>query len=174
MKHLHYKRSDGAGNEAEEQIAYEDKILLNKVDLATEEQHDEITAEIRKINSTAPIVRCQLSKELPVPMNQLIGLDAFDLARANEMNETFTKEYVIPKCDKSVRSIGFNLGPDEQINLHIFGKFINALIDKFANDLFRYKGVIAIKGREQRYVFQGVHMLFMGNFASPWGDQERK
>ena len=29
-------------------------------------------------------------------------------------------------------------------------------------DLFRYKGVLAVKGMDQKFVFQGVHMLFGG------------
>ena len=38
-------------------------------------------------------------------------------------------------------------------------------------DLFRYKGVLAVKGMDQKFVFQGVHMLFGGGFSSevaPW------
>ena len=29
-----------------------------------------------------------------------------------------------------------------------------------SEDLFRYKGVLAVKGMDQKFVFQGVHMLF--------------
>ena len=33
-----------------------------------------------------------------------------------------------------------------------------------ALDLFRYKGVLAVKGTDKKYVFQGVHMIFDGEF----------
>lgn len=34
--------------------------------------------------------------------------------------------------------------------------------------LFRYKGIIAVKGFDEKFVFQGVHMLFDGNFMGEW------
>jgi hypothetical protein len=39
-------------------------------------------------------------------------------------------------------------------------------------DLYRYKGVIPVKGKAEKFVFQGVHMLFSGEFASEWQDDE--
>lgn len=52
--------------------------------------------------------------------------------------------------------------------------WIRKLMMTKANDLFRYKGVLAIAGTQQKYVFQGVHMLFSGNLepAHLWKDDE--
>ena len=36
-------------------------------------------------------------------------------------------------------------------------------------NLFRYKGVLAVKGIDEKYVFQGVHMLFGGDFTREIG-----
>ena len=36
-------------------------------------------------------------------------------------------------------------------------------------DLFRYKGVLAVKGMDAKFVFQGVHMLFGGEFSEEIG-----
>ena len=35
------------------------------------------------------------------------------------------------------------------------------------------KGVLAIAGEEQRFVFQGVHMLFDGRPDRLWGEEPR-
>ena len=43
-------------------------------------------------------------------------------------------------------------------------RWISELISEKATDLFRYKGVINVIGMDSPYVFQGVHMLFTGNF----------
>ena len=44
-----------------------------------------------------------------------------------------------------------------------------------ASDLYRYKGVLAVKGMAQKFVFQGVHMLFSGNFSdTEWAAGEKK
>ena len=36
-------------------------------------------------------------------------------------------------------------------------------------DLFRYKGVLAVRGMDEKFVFQGVHMLFSGTFSEEIG-----
>lgn len=44
-----------------------------------------------------------------------------------------------------------------------------------AVDLYRYKGVLAVKGMDKKFVFQGVHMLFDGNFsATKWEKGEKR
>merc|ERR1719499_1721150 len=76
--------------------------------------------------------------------------------------------------DNSVSSKGFNLGADEQLDLQRLMQWINVLITSHSLNLFRYKGVIAVKGMDRKYVFQGVHMLYGGDFAADWGDAPRK
>ncbi len=36
------------------------------------------------------------------------------------------------------------------------------------------KGVLAVKGRDMRFVFQGVHMLMDGRPGKSWGDEKRE
>ena len=40
-------------------------------------------------------------------------------------------------------------------------------------DLFRMKGFLSIAGEPDRFVFQGVHMLFDGQPERPWGESPR-
>ena len=40
-------------------------------------------------------------------------------------------------------------------------------------DIFRMKGFLSIAGDANRFVFQGVHMLFDGRPDKPWGDTPR-
>ena len=42
-----------------EQVCFADKVLLNKTDLADEAKLKKIEEEIRKLNPTTPILRCQ-------------------------------------------------------------------------------------------------------------------
>ena len=48
-------------------------------------------------------------------------------------------------------------------------RWIGELMQTKAEDLFRYKGVLAVKGMDQKFVFQGVHMLFGGDFSNEIG-----
>ena len=50
--------------------------------------------------------------------------------------------------------------------------FISELLETKGTDLYRFKGVLSVKGMDQRFVFQGVHMLFGGHFTEKWEADE--
>lgn len=41
-------------------------------------------------------------------------------------------------------------------------------------DLFRSKGVLAVKGKKTKYVFQAVHMMFGGSDMGEWAPDEKR
>jgi G3E family GTPase len=45
-------------NEAVEQVAFADRMLLNKTDLVTEEELKRVESRLRGVNKLAPIIRC--------------------------------------------------------------------------------------------------------------------
>ena len=49
----------------------------------------------------------------------------------------------------------------------------NLLTTKGA-DIFRMKGVLAVASSEMKFVYQGVHMIFTGEFDSKWGEDEAR
>ena len=51
--------------------------------------------------------------------------------------------------------------------------WLTRLLQTRGQDIFRMKGIVAIAGEAQRFVFQGVHMLFDGRPGDAWGDAER-
>ena len=40
-------------------------------------------------------------------------------------------------------------------------------------DIYRMKGILSMAGCDDKYVYQGVHMLFTGEVLEPWGDAPR-
>jgi len=83
-KHVMARLDDS--KEAREQVAFADRIILNKVDLATNEELDAVEARLRALNPLAPIVRAERSN---VPLDQVLGLHAFDLERILEVKPDF-------------------------------------------------------------------------------------
>jgi G3E family GTPase len=73
-KHLPLRLKDS--KESEEQIAFADVILLNKIDLVSAGELAETEAAIRAINRFARIVKTERSQ---VPLDQILGLGSFDL-----------------------------------------------------------------------------------------------
>tara|TARA_Y100001934_G_scaffold200760_1_gene236699 strand:+ start:3246 stop:4598 length:1353 start_codon:yes stop_codon:yes gene_type:complete len=66
-------------NEAREQIAFADVILLNKCDLVSESQLDEVEARIKAMNGMAKLHRTTNST---LPIDQILQVGGFDLQRA--------------------------------------------------------------------------------------------
>ena len=51
--------------------------------------------------------------------------------------------------------------------------WIGELLRTKGGDIYRMKGVLAVKGTTKRLVFQGVHMLFDAKFDREWGNDPR-
>src|SRR5204863_1331972 len=74
--------------EAKNQIAFADVILLNKSDLVTPEELREVEARIRGINPYAKLHRTQRAQ---IPLNEVLGRNAFDLERILDIEPEFLK-----------------------------------------------------------------------------------
>ena len=86
LDRLAEEKPEGVENESVEQVCFADKILLNKTDLADEQKLKKIEGEIRKLNPTAPILRCVHSKVTP---KELLNIRAFDLQRVLDFDPEF-------------------------------------------------------------------------------------
>ena len=281
-------------DEAREQIAFADVILLNKIDLVTEEELDQLEARISGMNAAAKIYR---TKNAVVEMDKILNVGGFDLDRAMEVDPQFmepeypfewagvynlsagTHELVLQEgpdptmkvvlvhinesTDEALKAavepvvmvfsddehklspggtlqsggqlIELNLTADElrfdvqidrpgayalftehhpdEFQAQLFGSgalvepvverefkpdhehddevtsvgittggdldsdrlndWLGNLLQTKGLDIFRMKGILSIKGQPNRFVFQGVHMLFDGRPDRPWGGEAR-
>jgi G3E family GTPase len=153
-------------DEAVEQIAFADRILLNKIDLISAEELDLLEQRIRQMNAMAKIYRTQNSE---VDLDQILGVNAFDLDRALEIDPAFLGEE--PHVhDETVGSI--SLVADGSIDVAKLNIWISELLKTQGQDIFRMKGILNITGDDCRYVFQGVHMIFDGRRDRAWRARE--
>jgi G3E family GTPase len=283
LQHFHEKRENGSVNESVQQMAFADRILLNKTDLVTPAELAGVKAEIRSVNAVAAMIQSTYSKVDP---KLLIGISGFDITKVLENNPSFLgveeesdeddedddcddeesgccdtegncskKMAVVDSCDEdggccdeegncsnsetatpgvlgglmsavgtlfgagagagaaepaaasstvestskkpsakekkkkkkkdkkpatgivthhdsSISSIGFQF--DGNINENRLQGCIDSLVDQKGNDLYRYKGVLSIAGMDQKFIFQGVHMIFTGEYCGKWGPDEKR
>ncbi|MDJ0799951.1 MAG: GTP-binding protein [Calothrix sp. MO_167.B12] len=155
-------------DEAQEQIAFADVILLNKTDLATPEQLDELEGRIRGMNAMAKIYRTQNAE---LGMDALLGVQAFDLNRALEIDPDFLGEDA-HEHDESVYSVA--LVEAGAVDGDKLNQWLGELLQTQGPDIFRMKGILNIAGEDMRFVFQGVHMLFDGIPDRPWKSGETR
>jgi G3E family GTPase len=155
-------------DEAVEQIAFADRILLNKVDLISPTELDVLENRIRQMNAMAKIYRTQNSD---VDLASILGVNAFDLDRALEIDPGFLGEEAHVH-DETVGSI--SLVADGSIDVAKLNVWISALLKNQGPDIFRMKGILNITENDCRYVFQGVHMIFDGRLDRPWQANETR
>lgn len=74
--------------------------------------------------------------------------------------------------DDEVISIGITT-PGE-LDLDRFQVWLRELLSTKGPDIFRMKGILNFREMPERYIFQGVHMLFDGRPDRPWGNEPRK
>ena len=172
IQHLEDEKPEGVENETVEQLAFADRIMLNKIDLATEEELQNVEKKIKGINGFAPIFRTENSLLDP---KELINIGSFDLQRTLEMDPEFLDTDAEHEHDQRVTSTSAKF--EGELNVNKLERWIGGLMRDKAEDLFRYKGVLAVKGMDEKYVFQGVHMLFGGKFSEDiglWKEGEKR
>merc|ERR1719191_544480 len=171
IQHLDEEKPEGAENEAVEQIAFADRILLNKCDLVDSAADlAEVERRIRAINEKVPIKRTTNSV---VEMDYILGLKAFSLDKIIEMDDAFLDDNTDHQHDSRVSSVGIDV--EGEVVQQKLNNWIGWLLREKGTDLFRSKGVLAIQGMKQKFVFQAIHMLFANSMEGEWkADEQRR
>ncbi|MEG4069384.1 GTP-binding protein [Microcoleus sp. Pol11C2] len=149
-------------DEAQEQIAFADVVLLNKTDLVTEEELAALEKRIRAMNAMAKIYRTHNAE---LQMDALLGVKAFDLNRALEIEPDFLGEHT-HEHDETVTSVA--IVESGAIDGNKFSDWIGELLRTQGPNIFRTKGILNVAADNKRFVFQGVHMVFDCRPDRPW------
>ena len=143
-------------------------ILLNKVDLVTEEELVALEQRIRGMNAIATIHR---TRDAEIAMDSILGVSAFDLGNALKIDPEFLSE-TAHEHDETVASIA--LVEAGEVDGAKLNQWLGALLRDRGPEIFRMKGILNIAGEDCRFVFQGVHMLFEGRQDRPWRPDETR
>jgi len=181
--------------EAKNQIAFADVILINKTDLVSPDELSDVEARIRSINPYAKLHKTQRAN---VPLDAVLGRNAFDLDRVLDLEPDFLgsddpdhpddhdhdhdhghdheharshgglKHY----HDEEMQSIA--LQTDKPLDPDKFFPWVQDLVLKEGPNILRCKGILAFKDDDERFVFQGVHMILDGEHQRPWKAGEKR
>ncbi|HZE32013.1 MAG TPA: GTP-binding protein [Actinoallomurus sp.] len=168
LTHLEEIKPEGVENEAIEQVAFADRIVLNKTDLVDDDRLDAVRRRLRGINALAEIIPTTRAE---IDLGLVLDVGAFDLGRVLETDPQFLID-TDHQHDQSVTSVGIEL-PGE-IDVERLNDWLGELLSSKGTDIFRSKGILALAGSDRKYVFQGVHMLFDGENGRPWRDGESR
>jgi G3E family GTPase len=181
--------------EAKNQIAFADVIVLNKTDLVSQPELTEVEARIRGINPYARLHRVERCK---VALSDVLERGAFDLDRILEIEPDFLeaedhhhdhdhhhhdhdhhhhhdhghghglKHY----HDEDMQSL--SLRTDKPLDPSKFMPWLQNLVASEGQKILRSKGILSFHGDDDRYVFQGVHMMLEGDHQRKWKDDEKR
>ncbi|MDP7382029.1 MAG: GTP-binding protein [Alphaproteobacteria bacterium] len=166
---VHLDNQLGEHHEAEEQIAFADIVLLNKTDLVEVEGLGRVEDRIRRINPYTKIIR---TEHCAANLDEVLGLKAFSLDRVLEVEPDFLTSDHDHEHDDDVKSI--SLVADAPLDLDKFQTWFGQLLQTRGQDILRSKGILDFKGEDDRYVFQGVHMLMDGAPMGAWPEGSRQ
>mmetsp|Transcript_128 Transcript_128/g.330 ORF Transcript_128/g.330 Transcript_128/m.330 type:complete len:525 (+) Transcript_128:52-1626(+) len=88
--HINEVRPEGTVNEAVQQVAFADKILLNKTDLVSRAEMKELRETVGSINSFAEQIETRNSR---VPLDKILGINAFSLERMADALDEYESEH---------------------------------------------------------------------------------
>ena len=176
--------------EAKNQIAFADVILLNKTDLVGPADLSEVEGRIRGIN---PYARVHKTERCAIALPEVLGRNAFDLDRILEIEPQFLgdggdhhhhehdhdghahrhdggslKHY----HDEEMQSL--SLRTEQPLDADKFFPWVQDLVQKEGPNILRCKGILSFKNDDERFAFQGVHMMLDGDHQRPWGNGEKR
>ena len=192
-KHLPARLADS--EEAREQVAFADQVVLNKTDLVTTAELAQVEAAVRRLNPLATIHRAERAD---VPLERLLGRGAFDLQRIVELEPEFLNaphgedgHVHDAHCghehghadhdhgprghdhaDQSIRGIALTL--ERPLDGSKVTAWLERTLQAQGPDILRAKGILDVKGEDRRMVFQAVHMILEGDLQRPWREGERR
>ena len=168
-QHLDEEKAEGEENEAVEQVAFADRMILNKTDLVTEDDLVRVEKRLKSMNASAPIIRSERSA---VNVANVLDIRAFDLKKTIDMDPEFLNTENEHEHDTTVSSV--SVIEKRPLDLDAIQRWINYLLVNRGTDLYRMKGVLNVAKSDKRFMFQAVHMIFNGNFDEPWQADETR
>ncbi|MCA3694046.1 GTP-binding protein [Aquidulcibacter sp.] len=169
--------------EAVEQIAFADVIVLNKMDAATPDQLANAQAIIQRLNRGAKVVTTSRSH---VDLAAILDLGAFSLDRAISLDPHFLPSHHHHEHEhdhhhhdhdhdhhhhehshyEGIDSLAMRVSAP--LSEERFDAWLSELVGTRGMDILRLKGVLQMGDDPRRYIIHGVHMMLEGDYQGPW------
>ncbi len=185
--------------EAKNQIAFADVILINKTDLVSPEELREVEERIRAIN---PYAKVHKTERAQIPLNEVLGRNAFDLDRILDIEPEFLEtgddhghhhahdhdhhdhdhhhghdhkhKHTGLKHYHDEDMLSVSLKTEKPLDPDKFFPWVQNLVQTEGPNILRSKGILSFKNDDDRFVFQGVHMILDGDHQRPWKKDEKR
>ncbi|CAD7701679.1 unnamed protein product [Ostreobium quekettii] len=189
-RQLQARPESGTVNEAQQQIAYADVVILNKVDLVTQEEADEIEEEVKAINSTVSITRTIRSR---VDINAVLNRGTYRGGRARggarQWADGLTRNcsgdggQQMP-CEghadcgdvHSQQVTTVSVTASQAVDKEKVKTWLDTLLWENDNlwDIFRMKGILNVQGSDRQHFMQAVHEMYELTEGDEWRSSDTR
>lgn len=120
-----------------------------------------------RLRPNKPGLYAMYTQHGPDEFNLQFSLDEIPVHLLHEETYAHSHEH-----DDTVESVGIE--STGALDLQALNYWISWLLRERGTDIFRSKGVLNIANHEERFVFQGVHMLFDAKADRKWKPEEKR
>ena len=131
-----------------EQIIYADIVLLNKIDLVSSAQLEEVEEYINSVKVDAKIIRCKYGK-VSLPLILDVGDSNLKTLSPSSLQHGIESSSTNRLKEDNFMSVSFQ--SDKPLSVEKFNKFLDEQLPK---TVFRGKGIIWYQGSKLRHIFQ--------------------
>ncbi len=165
------------------QIAYADRLLLTKCDLATHEDRDTLVERLTEINPRAHLMSIDVRN---APIADLLQhlFDAsgysFDYVSSQELKQLYNRRsahgnYFGPAAQRHTNDVvSYVFESTVALDLDRLNLFFDAAQERFGERLWRYKGIVLAYNQRPRIVVQGVQSLLQITGGTMWRAYETR
>ena len=162
----HFDASLAERPEAAEQVALADTILLNKIDLVDAAGLAAIRAALGRANPQARLHQCV---QAGVALDAVLDRGAYDLTRVEIEPAAETPPHAAHH-GSDIDCVSVQL--ERPLERSRVMAWLQRLVVEQGQDLLRAKGIVDLADSEERFVFQGVHMMMDTELTRRWDADE--
>lgn len=185
--------------EAQTQVGFADRILISKVDLVSEEEYEDLRHRLVHMNPRAEIMPVNFGE---VDLKKILSVSGFNLNEILEIDPEFLKceedehehnhecgehchhdhehdhnhhhhhDHHHSHHNDAIKAFVYT--SDKPFDPVRLDEFLSGLVQVYGPDMYRYKGIIYIKGAPVKFLLQGVHMVLGTNPGQPWGSSKKQ
>jgi G3E family GTPase len=144
------------------QVGFADRLLLTKTDRVADTAADALAARLQRMNARAPVRRVTQGR---AALADVLDLGGFELDAAADL---------APRAAGHAHAHGDDIATfawrgTSALDLEKVEEFLGLVVERYGDDLLRYKGVLDVAGRDDRIVLQGVQRMVGCDAGRRWG-----
>lgn len=162
------------------QIGFADRLVVTKLDRIDPEERDQVLNRLHQINQKAKVLEASFGA---IPSDLWLDIKAFEMSgdlvldrisfQLEEGNAITSKSFspMIQKTwNDDIRSYLFE---GDSLDIDAIGEFMTTLVERYGNDMLRYKGILAIANEPRKLIVQGVYKVVGFDYGEEWQITEK-